>query len=569
MYCDSFFMSRLLSLAQLSGSSWSSICLVCVTSLVFWRIKIAVTQYIRLRHIPSPSIFAAVSYIWLARTTYSGKQYWIHRDLHRQHGPLVRIGPNEITTDDPEILKKIASSGSTYSRGTWYLTGRFNPYHDNLFTILDPFAHKKAKTRSMPAYLGRDTPGLEVIINDKVKQLISILQRRYLAVLPGQDPPLVDLGLISNYFTMDVITHLAFGHQVGYLQDEKDHYNFLGSVRKLWPQMSTSADVPWIRNILFSRPVLRFLGPKHTDKKGFGALMGAAKQHVDRRFDSGEERKHDMLESLMKRGFTRQECEIEGLFLLLSGTESTACAIRQILVHVITAPSVYAKLKQEIDSTCQGRGISYPIQLAEAKRLPYLQAVIYEGIRMRPPLLGLFPKVVPEPGETFHGQFIPAGTSICTNGSSLLRSKSLFGADADLYNPGRFMELSKERREEMERNVELAFGHGQWMCAGKTIAFMELNKVVFEKHCQFFRAFDMQLHSPLKPCEVESYAGLIAKPPAKSSDLSMISRVTDMSRGINPCYRYPPQYRTHLKTHMLNVPSGSNFIRMPIVLPST
>lgn len=111
----------------------------------------------------------------------------------------------------------------------------------------------------------------------------------------------------------------------------------------------------------------------------------------------------------------------------------------------------------------------------------YVQAVIYEGIRMRPPLLGLFPKVVPAPGETFHGKFIPAGTSICTNGASLQRSKALFGEDADIYNPERFMALeSPEDRKEMERNVELVFGYGQWMCAGKSIAFMELNKVIFE-----------------------------------------------------------------------------------------
>ena len=44
----------------------------------------------------------------------------------------------------------------------------------------------------------------------------------------------------------------------------------------------------------------------------------------------------------------------------------------------------------------------------------------------------------------------------------------------------RFIHLSKDKREEMERNVELAFGYGQWACAGKTIAFMEMNKVIFE-----------------------------------------------------------------------------------------
>ncbi|KAF1359821.1 cytochrome P450 [Lizonia empirigonia] len=503
MVFDSLLKSKLLALMQISGLDWITTCLICGACLLIWQLSVALVRYVRLRHIPSPTILAGISYLWLARSTYSGNQYWIHRDLHKKYGPLVRIGPNEITTDDPEILKKIASSNSTYSRATWYLTGRFNPYHDNLFTILEPKPHKKAKDRSMPAYLGRDTPGLEIIIDKNVKKLVDVLQKRYLAPQPGQqDPPLVNLGLITNYFTMDVITQLGFGHEVGYLRDEKDHYNFLSEVHRLWPRMSTSADVPWIRDVLFSTPFLKFLGPKHTDRKGFGALMGAAKDHVDRRFDSGEKDKHDMLETFMKMGFTRQECEAEALFLLLSGTESTACAIRQILVYAITTPSVYNKLKGEIASACRDGHVSYPVRMVEAKRLPYLQAVIYEGIRMRPPLLGLFPKVVPAPGETFHGKFIPAGTSICTNGASLQRSKVLFGADADIYNPERFMDLkSQESRKEMERNVELVFGYGQWMCAGKTIAFMELNKVIFE----LFRVFDMNLHDPLKPCHVDSY----------------------------------------------------------------
>ncbi|KAI1663830.1 BcABA1 cytochrome P450 monooxygenase [Pyrenophora tritici-repentis] len=471
--------------------------------------KFALVRYVRLRHIPSPSIFASTSYLWLARSTYSGKQYWIHRDLHKKYDPLVRIGPNEITTDDPEILKKIASTSSDYSRATWYLTGRFNPYHDNLFTILEPKPHKRIKDRSMPAYLGRDTPGLEIIINQYVEKLVDVLRERYLAPQPGQqDSPLLNLSLITNFFTMDVITKLGFGHEIGYLRDEKDHYNFLSQVHSLWPQMSTSADVPWIREILFSTPFLKLLGPKHTDKKGFGALMGAAKEHVDRRFDSGEKEKHDMLESFMKQGLTRAECEAEALFLLLSGTESTACAIRQILVYAITNPSVYSKLKEEVASACRDGNISYPIRISEAKKLPYLQAVIYEGIRMRPPLLGLFPKVVPAPGETFHGKFIPAGTAICTNGASLQRSKALFGPDADVYNPERFMALeSPEIRKKMEMNVELVFGYGQWMCAGKTIAFMELNKVVFE----LFRAFEMNLHDPMKPCHVDSYGVFVEK----------------------------------------------------------
>lgn len=112
------------------------------------------------------------------------------------------------------------------------------------------------------------------------------------------------------------------------------------------------------------------------------------------------------------------------------------------------------------------------------------QAVIYEAIRMRPPLLGLIPKVVPQGGENILGHHVPGGTAIGFNLSAISRSPKLFGPDAELFRPERLMDLDEHRRKQMERDIELAFGYGQWMCVGKSIAFMEINKVVFEVSVQ-------------------------------------------------------------------------------------
>ena len=98
---------------------------------------------------------------------------------------------------------------------------------------------------------------------------------------------------------------------------------------------------------------------------------------------------------------------------------------------------------------------------------------------MRTPLLGLWPKWSAS-NETLLGVPIPAGTCVCMNTSALLRSPKLFGVDADVYNPERFMSLDDKTRMEMEHNVELAFGTGQWMCIGKSIALTEINKLIFE-----------------------------------------------------------------------------------------
>lgn len=100
---------------------------------------------------------------------------------------------------------------------------------------------------------------------------------------------------------------------------------------------------------------------------------------------------------------------------------------------------------------------------------------------MRPPVLGLLPKVVPAGGDTLGGQWVPGGTNVCSNTGALLRSRSLFGPDADVFRPERFTELEgASSRRDMERNVELAFGSGQWQCVGRRIAFMNLSKTIFE-----------------------------------------------------------------------------------------
>lgn len=99
---------------------------------------------------------------------------------------------------------------------------------------------------------------------------------------------------------------------------------------------------------------------------------------------------------------------------------------------------------------------------------------------MRPGANGSFPKVVPPQGETVRGLFIPGGTLIASNMPDLLRNKEIFGPDAGLFRPERWLEADEHKYAEMLGAVELMFGSGRWMCAGKPIAYLELFKTFFE-----------------------------------------------------------------------------------------
>lgn len=150
------------------------------------------------------------------------------------------------------------------------------------------------------------------------------------------------------------------------------------------------------------------------------------------------------------------------------------------LLCLITTPTSYTAIQKEIDNAVTTSRISSPITESEAKKLPYLQAVIREGIRMYPPVTGLGSKQVPKGGDIIHGHFVPEGTQVGTNYFGLMRSKNIWGDDANVFRPERWLEANEDRLRIMQGVVDLAFGYGKYSCLGKPIAMMELNKIIVE-----------------------------------------------------------------------------------------
>jgi hypothetical protein len=89
-------------------------------------------------------------------------------------------------------------------------------------------------------------------------------------------------------------------------------------------------------------------------------------------------------------------------------------------------------------------------------------------------------KEVPPQGDTIHGHFVPGGTRVGHCFVAMERSEEIFGKDADVFQPGRWLGPDLDKRREMAQVVELVFGHGRWGCAGKPVAIMELNKIFVE-----------------------------------------------------------------------------------------
>lgn len=195
----------------------------------------------------------------------------------------------------------------------------------------------------------------------------------------------------------------------------------------------------------------------------------------------------------------------------MAGSDTTASGIRATLLYLIMHPRVTSKLRAEMSSI----KISSPIQFAEAKKMPYLQAIIKEGLRIFPPLVGLMSKAVPPEGDIINGQFVPGGTKIGYGAYGIFRDKKIWGQDADIFRPERWITES-ENLKEMESTLELIFSYGKYQCLGKNIAIMELNKIFVEvsepilHRCtadlgQLLRHFDFNIVNPFHPLKSECH----------------------------------------------------------------
>lgn len=209
-----------------------------------------------------------------------------------------------------------------------------------------------------------------------------------------------------------------------------------------------------------------------------------AKGLISDRFGPKAVARPDMLNSFIRHGVPQSELVSESLLQIIAGSDTTATAIRATLLYIMTHPPCYRALQEEIDTAIRAGRVSSPVKDAEARQLPYLQAVIKEGMRIWPPATALQPKVVPPGGDAVEvdgrSVFVPGGTGIGYCVWGLQHSKDVFGDDADDFRPERWLIAEGDRMARMLRTIELIWGYGKYQCLGKNVAMMELNKVFVE-----------------------------------------------------------------------------------------
>ncbi|KAF4552638.1 Cytochrome P450-like protein 11 [Elsinoe fawcettii] len=453
-----------------------------IGAFLLYRIILKVKQYFSLKNFGGHWT-AGWTRLWLLRVNSSGKMNEYFRDINEKYGATARIAPHMLITSDPELYKRMNAVRSPYTRAEWYYALRLHPTRDNITSVIDEDVHSSIRSRMAPGYSGKENTSIESDVDSKVHNLFALIDKSYLSTEQAYRP--VDLSRIITFFTLDVISQLAFGHEFGFMEKDDDPFGYLVNLKEFLPAILVFGAYTELTKLL-RLPFMKAVLPKSTDKRGLGKVMGFAAERVGERFGEKRIERQDMLGSFIKRGLTQEELESETLTQITAGSDSTASALRMTLHYVSTTPNVQARLFAEVRAAIASGKVSRPIiKDSEARQLPYLQACIKEGLRMYPPVTGLLAKQVPPEGATIDGKFAPPGTWIGQNSWGMQRRKDIYGVDVDVFRPERWLardasEAERARVSRMTETVGLVFGYGRFGCLGRGVATMELNKGLIE-----------------------------------------------------------------------------------------
>lgn len=126
--------------------------------------------------------------------------------------------------------------------------------------------------------------------------------------------------------------------------------------------------------------------------------------------------------------------------------------MQSFMHHILKDRRIYLKIVEEIDEAAKVSKLSKIAQFNEAQQLPYFQAALKEAMRVRPAVGLAMARSVPAGGAEIDGVRYPGGTELNLNAWAIHRDREMFGEDAEVFRPERWLE-DEERARFMDRHM--------------------------------------------------------------------------------------------------------------------
>ncbi|GAA0149911.1 oxygenase [Lithospermum erythrorhizon] len=157
-----------------------------------------------------------------------------------------------------------------------------------------------------------------------------------------------------------------------------------------------------------------------------------------------------------------------------AGSDTTSVVIVWALSLLLNHRSELEKVQQELDTVV---GKERRVDISDINKLEYLQAIVKETFRIRPPGALLVPREFTD-DCTLAGYHIPKGTMLFVNLWKLQKDPTLYPNPLE-FKPARFLEPKYKDIDPRGRHFELfPFGAGRRSCPGLNLGIQNVHLIL-------------------------------------------------------------------------------------------
>lgn len=177
-----------------------------------------------------------------------------------------------------------------------------------------------------------------------------------------------------------------------------------------------------------------------------------------------------------KRGISEPEMYANSFSITIAGSEGTATALAGATFLLLRHPGHYQRAVDEVrrefhtEAEMTSSGI--------CARVPFIEAVLQEAMRLYPPVSITMPRRVPEGGAIIDGRFVSVGITVGVNHLSCYRSSHNFKDAMDFW-PERWLHADgKDANTRDNLGAFQPFSFGPRSCLGKNLARAEMGLIL-------------------------------------------------------------------------------------------
>ncbi|KAF7186799.1 Versicolorin B desaturase [Pseudocercospora fuligena] len=390
-------------------------------------------------------------------------------EIHKQYGPEVRIGVNELSFADSRAWKDVFAHRPEFPKDRRKLVMPPNGSH----SILGAPAEEHARFRRLLAHAFSEKGLREQ--EPRIKKYMDLLvDRLNEKAIAKQATNIVDWYTATVF---DVIGELAWGESFHGLEERRVHdwvSAILGNVKYVFQTVA-------LRRHGLGRFSSWLMDPEVQRKRMENCKLSS--ELAEKRAQMGGEPRGDFWDRVLIKsaddnmtgeGMTQAEMVNNASVLVLGGAETSATTLSGTTYLLLKHPDKMKKAVQEVRSAFKS---SDEIDVYSVNRLSYMSAVLEEAMRIYPPVPDQAQRTPPVGGGQVLGKWLPEEACIHVHQYSLNHSETNFHR-ADEFVPERWLPDAPAEFEKDDKYAFQPFSVAVRNCIGRNLAYAEMRLIL-------------------------------------------------------------------------------------------